>query len=104
MAKMFIGYYIEDNQENFNIYYNWETWHRETFSPLIKNINILKFEISGKTYQERKNNLIELAKKWQNEFAWLSWSYGELNEILTYFYNNAKKYGLVKEFAENGII
>ena len=104
---MFIGYYELNNKQHFNIYYKtkngYDLWYNNTFSPDCKNINILNFLIYGKEYKEKQNYLIELAKKWQYEFAYLEWSYGELAIIETYFYKNAKRYGLLKEFKENGI-
>lgn len=105
---MFIGFYELEDVEHFNIYYKnslgWDLWNKETFSPLCKSIMILDFKIKGKTYQERKNNLEELAKEWQNNFASYSWSYGELATIQDYFYTNAKRYGLIKTFKENVIL
>lgn len=104
---MFIGYYELDNKEHFNIYFKnggWNLWFKDTFSPLCKNIKLLEFKIGGKTYQERKNNLVELAKDWQLHFSSLSWSYGELAEIENYLYENAKRYGLLQEFKENCVI
>ena len=104
---MFIGFYRLDNEEHFDIYYKnkygYDAWHKDTFSPTCEDIAILDFKIGGKTYQERKNNLEELAKDWQYNFAGLEWSYGELYEIQNYFYENAKRYGLVKVFKENAI-
>lgn len=104
---MFIGYFKLDKQDCFAIYnknkYGYEAWHKDTFSPLCKNIEILDFKISGKTYEERKYNLEELAKDWQLHFSQLSWSYSELYEIQNWFYENAKRYGLVKVFHENAI-
>ena len=105
---MFIGYFEENEKINYNIYYKnsygWDEWYKDTFNPLCKNIKTLELKIKGKTYKERKNNLIELAKDWQLEFATLDWSYGELATISDYFYKNGKKYGLIKEFRENAII
>lgn len=105
---MFIGYFKLDNEEHFDIYYKnslgYDLWHKETFSPLCEDIEMLDFKIGGKSYQERKNNLEELAKDWQNNFASLSWSYGELACIQDYLYENAKRYGLVHVFRENGVI
>lgn len=104
---MFIGKYEIDNKEYFNIYYrnkdDYKLWNSDTFSPNIKNIETLDFKISGKTYEERKASLEDLAKEWQLYFCDFSWSYGELMVIQTYFYENAKRYGLLKEFKENGI-
>ena len=94
--------------KNFNIYYKnsngFREWNSDTFSPCCLGMNVLDFKIGGKTYQERKNNLEELAKNWQNNFASLNWSYGELAEIQDYLYKNAKRYGLVQIFKENCII
>lgn len=104
---MFIGYYeLENNEPYFNIYYKnkygYKQWQEDTFSG-VYNIEILDFKISGKNYQERKASLEDLAKEWQNNFSSLSWSYGELAEIDNYFYENGKRYGLLKEFRENAI-
>ena len=100
---MFIGCYTLENKENFNIYYNWDLFHKDTFSPLTKDIKLLVFKIKGKTYKEKKESLQELAIDWQLNFSGLSWSYAEIATIQEYFYRNAKKYGLVKEFKENAI-
>ena len=104
---MFIGYYELEGKEHFNIYYKnsegFREWNKDTFSPTCENIEILDFKIGGKTYEERKNNLEELAKEWQLRFSSLSWSYGELAEIGNYFYNNGKRYGLLRVFKENAI-
>ena len=104
---MFIGVYKLEGEEHFAIYYKckegYNAWHSDTFSPLCKDIEILDFKISGKTYRERQASLEDLAKDWQNWFAGLEWSYGELAEIGNYFYENGKRYGLLKEFKENCI-
>ena len=105
---MFIGYYQTEGKENFNLYYNciegWDLFHSDTFSPETKNIKILQFKINGKNYQERKENLKDLAIDYQLNFSTLSWSYGEIATIQYYFYTNARRYGLIKEFKENCII
>lgn len=104
---MFIGYYELNGKENFSIYYKnangFREWRKDTFSPTCNNISTLDFKIGGKTYQERKNNLEELAKDWQLNFAALPWSYGELAEIGDFFHRNGKRYGLLTEFKENCI-
>ena len=104
---MFIGYYELDGKEFFSIYNKCEEgykqWFDDTFSPTCENINVLNFLIYGDTYGYKKDYLRELAKKWQYEFASLSWSYGELATIQDWFYKNGKRYGLLKEFKENAI-
>lgn len=105
---MFIGFYRLNNQEFFDIYYNniygWKEWHKNTFSPDCEDITILNFTIKGKNYTERKEAAAQLAKDWQNYFAGLSWSYGEIAEIETFFEKIGKRFGLLKEFRENCII
>ena len=103
---MFLGKYTIDNKEYNYIYYGcdgWMLYYKDTFSPDTKDSDTLLFKIGGKTYEERKNNLQDLAINYSNNFASLSWSYGELAEIGDFFYRNGKKYGLLKEFHENGI-
>ena len=40
---------------------------------------------------------------WQNDFAKHNYSYGELAEFGEYFEKLGRRYGLLKEFRENGI-
>jgi hypothetical protein len=104
---MFIGKYEIDGKEHFAIYYKcsegYKAWNDDIYYNSACNLEKLDFKISGKTYNERKNNLEELAKDWQYNFCSLDWSYGELYTIQNWFYENAKRYGLVKVFHENGI-
>lgn len=104
---MFLGSYELDKKEYCYIYTNdidgWNEFFKDTFSPLTKNIQTLVLQVKGKTYAEKKAWLAELAKEYQYFFAPLSWSYGELADIQGFFYKNAKRYGLVKEFKENAI-
>ena len=102
---MFIGVFknAKNKIENY-VYFDWRAWHTDTWNPTIEIIGLLNFKISGKTYTEKKASLEDLAKDWQNNFACYAWGYGELAEIYNFFEKNAKKYGLLKEFKENGII
>ena len=56
------------------------------------------------TYREKKARMREEAVRWQNDFSNHNYSYGELAEKQAYFEKEGKKYGLLKEFKENGII
>ena len=56
------------------------------------------------TYREKKARLREEAVRWRHDFSRHGYSYGELAEKQAYFEKEGKKYGLVKEFKENGII
>ena len=55
-------------------------------------------------YQKGKAKAIEKAQFWQEFFAEVSMSWGELTFWQGYFTKLAKRYGLVKEFKENAII
>ena len=102
---MFIGVFknIEGKIENY-IYYSWQEWHKDTFNPLTEIIGVLVFKVKGTNYAEKKANLEDMAKEWQHNFTDYNWSYGELAEIGDYFYRQGKRYGLLREFKENGII
>ena len=55
-------------------------------------------------YQKGKEAARERAIAWQYEAAEQSLSYGELAEAADHFHRLAKRFGLVREFRENGII
>lgn len=55
-------------------------------------------------YQKGKEKTRNEAIDWQADFDNHNYSYGELFYFLDYFEAKARRYGLVKEFKENGII
>lgn len=55
------------------------------------------------TYQEKKEKVRQKAIEWQLDFSNHNYSYLELMEWGDYFYKLGKRYGLLKEFHENGI-
>lgn len=57
-----------------------------------------------KTYKERKEEAREQAIIWQLEASEKCLSYAELAEAGEQFAKLAKRYGLIKEFKQNGII
>ena len=61
-------------------------------------------ELYKLTYSEKKAKLREEAISWQLDFSNHNYSQGELAEKLAYFEKEGKKFGLIKEFKENGII
>lgn len=56
------------------------------------------------TYQKRKAAAREEAIRWQADFPEQDISWGELASAGDYFTKLARRYGLVREFRENGII
>jgi len=58
----------------------------------------------AKTYKQEQERVRELAKQWQAEFTTRSHSWAEVGEDAARFERLARRYGLVREFRENGII
>ena len=56
------------------------------------------------TYQEKKERAREKAIQWQLDFEHNNYSYSDLAAFGYYFENLGKRYGLIREFKENGII
>jgi hypothetical protein len=56
------------------------------------------------TYQRNKEVAREQAIEYQATFNDHSYSWGELAAMTSYFEKLGKRYGLLKEFKENGII
>ena len=54
-------------------------------------------------YQEQKEKAREIAIEWQQNDSDFPYSYEGLAIIGEYFYKLGKRYGLLKEFRENGI-
>lgn len=82
-----------DYEEAFHEYYNNK-----------KKENIEMKKNSKDYYNLRKAQLVEEAMEYQDSCVDYEYSYGELYEIGNYFMKMAKRYGLVREFRENGII
>lgn len=55
-------------------------------------------------YNIKKYEIRQEAIEWQLNFEQNNYSYSELNTWQEYFEKYGKKYGLLKEFRENGII
>lgn len=55
-------------------------------------------------YQIKKYETRQEAIEWQNNFELQNYSWGDLTLWGDYFKKKGKKYGLLKEFKENGII
>ena len=56
------------------------------------------------TYEKGKAKAREEAQTWQHIFYEYSYSFFDLYIIAQHFEKLAKRYGLIKEFKENGIL
>lgn len=54
-------------------------------------------------YQKNKERVRNEVIEWQNSFSNYNYSYKELAEFQNYFETMGKRYGLLREFRENGI-
>lgn len=59
-----------------------------------------------KTYKEQKENARNIIIDTQNEIIdkSISLSWGGLSDLRNYYYKIGKRYGLIKELKENGLI
>ena len=55
-------------------------------------------------YQSEKEKIRQQVIEWQNNFYNNNWTYQDIYYYTKRFIKLAKRYGLVKEFRENGII
>lgn len=55
-------------------------------------------------YNQKKEAARRKAREWQEKFAENNYSYTELIKWYAYFVHLGKKYGLLREFRENGLL
>jgi hypothetical protein len=67
-------------------------------------IDYIPLTVKGKTYAERKADLIDKAIMWHHAGSVANWSYSELMLIEEFFETQGRRYGLIREFRENAII
>ena len=101
---MFYANFIDATGEEIStLYESPEKYFSDTFSPCTVFLSVLEFKISGSTYQERKNAARDLAIDFQHvQRPGLSW--GEFAKIGDFFEEVGRRYGLIREYHENGII
>ena len=56
------------------------------------------------TYKEQKEKARELAVQWQYDFANNNYNWEEIGNFTDFFTKLGKRYGLLKEFRENGVL
>jgi len=101
---MFIAILKKDYDSYGCIYNSYEQFAKDTFSPDIDILSIIPLKVSGKTYQERKEDLRNKAVEWSNVGGlYCDCSWNEAAIISNFFETSGRRYGLLKEFQENGI-
>ena len=85
----------------------WDEYHRATFSPDVYPIFVCdtnSTHVGGKTYEDKKAFARGKAIGWQNSLVhFYNCSYEDFAIAGDYFYALGKRYGLLREFRENGI-
>lgn len=95
------GYKLADEAEAFKLFCKYYT------AQLNENTFIIcgEREYNGKpNYRTRKLILQSIAVDWSHNFNRFNYSWGECSEWSHFFYKYGKRYGLLTEFAENGIV
>ena len=69
-----------------------------------KHINVVYWGREPRTYAERKEEARQEAIEWQLDFSHHNYSYSELAEFAAHFERVGRRFGLLREFHENGII
>ena len=101
---MFYAKYRDINGEEVAKLYDWgEDYARDIFSPLVEPLTVIDFSVKGKNYRERQSSVETTARDFQAaDIGGLYMSdYARIGE---WFTTQGKRYGLIKEFHENGIV
>lgn len=99
-------YIAKTNKAFFNIiskYYVYQTETNEFYVDSKAQI----LTVTGKKLSSREKNkesLRDFAIQWQYDFANFNYSYSDLAMYTDFFNEYGKKYGLIREFRENGIL
>lgn len=101
-TMFFASYKDANGKEHANLYFDWNSFHADTFSPDCKIIQLIEFVIHGKNYRERKNCLEDIAIEFSHNVI-CGLSYEELYHIQNFFETMGRRYGLLREFRENAI-
>lgn len=110
MKKLvFINFQNDDNIKTYldSMLFLNEYSYKNFINTIDSNIHIndtLIFEIVGGDYSSKKASLQNIAQKFYTMFIDCAINQGELLEIQEWLYCKAARFGLVKEFKENGII
>ena len=100
---MFFAKYAIDGKEKSELYINHEKFISDTFSPNTEIITLIDFTVHGRTYQEQKASVESIAIDWSNSGDVSGLYMSDLWVLSDWFYKNGKRYGLLKDFTENGL-
>lgn len=104
MKDIFYAEWRDENEQlRGGLYFSWDEYHRDTFSPLAHDHRLIVFETHGRTYKERKEDVRNTAIEWSNMLQiGLHWS--DVATIGAWFEKMGRRYGLIEEFRENVVV
>lgn len=95
------GYTLKADKDIFKMFCRYYTTQLTADTFIVDGLR----EYNGQpNYETRKLILRATAQEWQHAFSRITYYYSELFEWYSFFEKYAKRYGLVEEFRENGII
>lgn len=100
---LYAAYTSAEGVEESRVFNTWEQYHAATFSPGTETKTLIPFEIHGRTYAERRRSVEETAARFSTEEE-PGLSYGELFAVCNWFQEQGRRFGLLHEFHENGLI
>lgn len=100
---MFFAKYITNGTEKSELYFGWDKFHADTFSPDTKIVCLIDFTVHGKDYQSRKASVESIGIDWSNSVDASGLFYSDIAILSDWFYRNGKRYGLLRDFTENGL-
>lgn len=100
---IFAAYHDENGNERATTFDFWDQVNSFFFLPCLNPVFVTDFKVTGKTYAERKENARNIAIDVQ-AFSWLGLYWSECADIGDALETMGKKYGLIREFRENGVI
>ena len=86
-----------------SIFDTWPEYHAATFSPDCTVAACIPLQLHGSTYAARQDSLRTVAQDIQSADNG-GMSYGEIATLADWLNTSARRYGLVTEFRDNGII
>lgn len=97
-----IAIYYNEETNKGGVCYSYSELYRATFKPINWEVVILD-KLKG-NYKEKQKTLTNKAIDTQYLLSMIPCSWYDLANIDEYFSRYGKRYGLLKEFRENGII
>ena len=94
---------VHNDEQSAKACYSWDDVNEFFFNPCYDDAYVIPLQVHGKTYAEKKADLQAQAVDFSNVVGSMVMSWGESAYISDFFERNGRRYGLLREFQENGI-